>query len=125
MQVDDRVSDDAGCFLLITTGCHHEYGDATSPRSPEHNLISFYNALAEEDKRKTTMSVYPQPQINKQFISVLALSLRKEERVFPYFTISLWSSSNTPVVTHMKVKDTHIHDCLETDVGNSMCRQSH
>lgn len=63
MQVEDGVSDDASCFLLVSPRCHHEYWDASSPSSPEHNLISFYDALAERNKRKAALSVYRWPQI--------------------------------------------------------------
>lgn len=63
MQVEDGVGDDAGSLLLVSSGCHHEYGDAPSPRSPKHNLVPLYDALEEEDGRKAGLSVYPRPHI--------------------------------------------------------------
>ena len=57
MQVEDGVGDDAGRFFLVSPGCHHEYWDAPPPGSPEHNLISFYDALVEKNERKAAVSV--------------------------------------------------------------------
>ena len=58
VQVKDGVGDDAGRFLLVPSRRHHEDGDAPSPRSPEHNLISLHDALAEKDERKAGLSVH-------------------------------------------------------------------
>lgn len=88
-------------------GCHV----ALQPWTQSHLFLQYPWRRRQE---KTIMSVHPWPQINKQFISVLALSLRKEERVFPYLTISLWST-NAPVVIHMSKR--HTHSWLPWDWG--------
>lgn len=45
MQVEDGVSDDPRCPLLVPPGCHHQDGDPAAPGSPEHHLVSLHNAL--------------------------------------------------------------------------------
>lgn len=57
MQIEDGVGDDTSCFLLVSPGRHHEYGDAPLPRSPEHDLISLYDALAEKERREKGRAV--------------------------------------------------------------------
>lgn len=49
MQVEDGVGDDPRRFLLVATRRHHEDGDPSPPRSPEHDLVPLDDPLEEGD----------------------------------------------------------------------------
>lgn len=58
MQVQDGVGDNAGRLFLVSPGRHHEDGNAPSLRSPEHDFISLYNTLAEDEEGQEEKSWY-------------------------------------------------------------------
>lgn len=91
LQVEDGVRDDACCFLLVSPRCHHEYGDAPSPRGPEHNLVPPNNALAEREEREK-LSVYPQMQNPVKLLINVCVSL------LPSFP---WGGSGGVQVSHI------------------------
>lgn len=48
MQIEDGVSNDTGCALLVPTRGHHEDGYIVGSDHTENHFISLYNALWED-----------------------------------------------------------------------------
>lgn len=56
MQVQNGVGDDPRRLLLVAPGRHHEDGDPSPPRGPEHYLIPLDDPLEEEDEGHVSSS---------------------------------------------------------------------